>query len=71
MFPPETIDQLQPIANLINMNKIQEAAKANLVIQDMEDSMDPSQYDNRKQTSIQHYLVKLLHRMVTATQREG
>ena len=64
IFPPETIDQLQPIANLLNMNKIQEAAIASLVIQDMEDYMDPSQYGNRKETSIQHYLVKLLPRIL-------
>ena len=64
VFPPETIDQLRPIASLINLNKIQEAAIANLVIQDMEENLDPSQYGNRKQTSIQHYLVKLLHRIL-------
>ena len=59
-----SIDQLRPIANLLNMNKIQEAAIAGLVVQDMEDHLDPSQYGNRKQTSIQHYLVKLLHKIL-------
>ena len=58
------IDQLRPIANLLNMNKKQEAAIASLVIQNMEDYLDPSQYGNCKQTSIQHYLVKLLHRIL-------
>ena len=37
-----------------------------MVINDMEDHLDPSQYGNRKQTSIQHYLVKLIHRILAA-----
>ena len=52
MFPPDTIDQLRPIASLLNFNKIQETAIAGMVIEDMENSLDPSQYGNRKQTSI-------------------
>ena len=35
-FPPETMDQLRPIANLLNLNKIQETIIAEMVINDME-----------------------------------
>ena len=66
VFPPESIDQLRPIASLLNFNKIQEKAISELVIEDMENFLDPSQYGNRKQTSIQHYLVKLLHRILAS-----
>ena len=31
----------------------------------MKDSIDPAQYGNQKNLSIQHYLVRLLHRIVT------
>ena len=32
----------------------------------MQNHLDPSQYGNKKQTSIQHYLVKLLYRILQA-----
>ena len=66
MYPPDTVDSLRPIANLINLNKIQEKAIAEMVIEDMEKNLDPSQYGNRRNTSIQHYLVKLLHRILSS-----
>ena len=65
-FPPEKIDLLRPIASLLNLNKIQEKAIAEMVIEDMENNLDPSQYGNRKNTSTQHYLIKLLHRILEA-----
>ena len=65
-FPPDSIDQLRHIANLLNINKIQKRAVAELVIADMESKFDPSQYGNIQNTSIQHYLVRLLHRMLEA-----
>ena len=36
-----------------------------MVISDMKKSLDPSQYGNQKHLSIQHYLVRLLHRIVS------
>ena len=36
-----------------------------MVVSDMAAKLDPTQYGNQKKTSIQHYLVKLLHRIVT------
>ena len=65
-FPPDNIDNLRPIANLLNFNKIQEKIIGELVIEDMEEHLDPSQYGNRRNTSIQHYLVKLIHRILSA-----
>ena len=70
-YPPETIDILRPIANLPNINKIQETAIAEMVIKDMQDNLDPSQYGNRKHASIHHYLVKLLHRILATVDRNS
>ena len=36
MYPPDTIDSMRLIANLVNLNKIQEKAIAEMVIEDME-----------------------------------
>ena len=60
---------LRPIANVLNFNKIMEKIVAEMVISDMKDKLDPSQYGNQRHTSIQHYLVRLLHRVLTNVDR--
>ena len=42
-----------------------------MVISDMKDTLDPSQYGNQKNLSIQHYLVRLLHRVVSSVDRNS
>ena len=38
---------------------------AELIISDMSSSMDPAQYGNQKGLSVQHYLIKMIHRILT------
>ena len=64
-FPPETMELLRPIANLCNLNKIMEKIISELVIADMSEKLDPSQFGNQKHISIQHYLVRLLNRILS------
>ena len=40
-----------------------------MIISDIKESMDPAQCDNQKNLSIQHYLVRLLHRIITNLER--
>ena len=68
-IPAETRELLRPIANLFNFNKIFEKVVAEMVIADMKDKLDPSQYGNQKHISIQHYLVRLIHRVLTSVDR--
>ena len=70
-FPPETTEMLRPIANLCNLNKIMEEIVSEMVISDMSSKLDPSQFGNRKHTSIQHYLVRLLNRILTNVDRNS
>ena len=37
-----------------------------LMIEDMKENLDPSQYGNEKGISIQHYLINMVHRILTA-----
>ena len=37
-----------------------------MMVSDMKDKTDPSQYGNNKGTSIQHSLIKMIHRILTA-----
>ena len=68
-FPAESREMLRPIANLFNFNKTMEKIVAEMVISDMKDKLDPSQYGNQKHISIQHYLVRLIHRVLTNVDR--
>ena len=69
--PPETREMLRPIANLCNLNKIMEKIISEMIISDMKHSLDPSQYGNQKHLSIQHYLVRFLHRILTSTDKNS
>ena len=69
--PPESREILRPIANLCNLNKIMEKIVSEMIISDMKESLDPSQYGNQKNTSIQHYLVRLLHRVISSLDRNS
>ena len=42
-----------------------------MVITDMQDNLDPSQFGNQKDLSIQHYLVRLLHRIISQVDRNS
>ena len=70
-YPPESREMLRPIANLCNLNKIMEKIVSEMIISDMKESLDPGQYGNQKNTSIQHYLVRLLHRVVSSLDRNS
>ena len=59
-LPPETREMLRPIANLCNLNKIMEKIISEMVIADMKKTLDPSQFGNQENKSIQHYLVRFL-----------
>ena len=42
-----------------------------MVISDMKTKLDPSQYGNQRRTSIQHYLVKMMDKIVTNLDRNS
>ena len=64
-FPPQSVSQLRNISGLLNFDKLMEKLIAQLITSDMESSMDPAQFGNQKGTSIQHYLIKMIHRILT------
>ena len=69
VFPVESMKQLRPISNLPLCDKIQEKIVSEMIISDMKSKLDPTQYGNQKKTSIQHYLVRLMHRILTNVDR--
>ena len=69
--PVEHLDQLRPISNLPIMDKIQEAVISDLIVSDMKEKMNPTQYGDQKKTIIQHYLLKLMNRILTNVDRNS
>ena len=65
VYPTISVDELRKIAGTKNFSKIYEALLADFIIEDMNPCMDPSQYGNVKGISIQHYLVKIINRILT------
>ena len=66
-YPVLKVGMLRPISALLSFNKVQEMAICQLIASDMSANLDPTQYGNRKRTGIQHYLVKMLHRILSET----
>ena len=64
--PPQSTSEMRNISGLLNFDKIMEKLISEIIISDMSTSMDPSQYGNQRGLSIQHYLIKMIHRILTA-----
>ena len=65
-YPTDKVSQLRNISGLLNFDKIYEKLISQMFISDMADNMDQSQFGNQKGMSIQHYLIQLLHRILSA-----
>jgi hypothetical protein len=66
VYLTEKLTQLRNISGLFNFDKVIEKLLAELMISDMSAKMDPAQYGNQKGISIQHYLINVIHRILTA-----
>ena len=65
------IKQLRKISGLKNFAKICESFLAEFITQDMLPNQDPSQYGNQKGLSTQHYLVRMINKILTATDKNS
>ena len=66
-FPPKSPDELRNISGLLTFNKIAEQLVAELIIDDMANLLDRSQYANQKGLSLQHYLIKMINQILSDT----
>lgn len=71
VYPCDTLDKLRNISGLLNFDKVMENLISEYLISDMKSSMDKSQFGNEKGTSIQHYLIKMIHRILTAVDKNS
>ena len=66
VHPPEKLSDLRRISGLLNLSKITDKIVAEIITEDMKSTRDRSQYGNEKKISLQHYLVKMLNKILTS-----
>ena len=71
VFPPTKIDELRNISGLLNLDKVAEKVIAKMMIADMKSKLDPSQFANQEGLSIQHYLIKLIDKILSAVDKNS
>ena len=71
VFPPEQLKDLRKISGLLNLSKVLDKVISQFVISDMKETRDVSQYGNEKNISNQHYLIKMLNRVLTAIEHNS
>ena len=64
IFPPTNMENLRNISGLKTLNKVAEKIISKMMLEDMKDKLDKSQYGNRKGVSIQNYLVKFIDKVL-------
>ena len=57
---------MRNISGSLNFDKIMEKMISEIMIQDMKAKADPAQYGNEAGSPIHHYLIKMIHRILTA-----
>ena len=68
---PKTRDDLRNISGLMNLNKVMEKIICPLIVEDMKSSLDKSQFANQPGLSTQHYLIKLIDRILSVTDKSS
>ena len=63
--PPKSTSDLRNISGLLTFDKIMEKLLSEMMIVDMKPKFDSAQYGNQKGISIQHYLIDMIHRILT------
>ena len=67
VYPPQTVNDLRNISGLLTFDKIAEKIIAELIISDMKEKLDPAQFANQKDLSLQHYLIKMINKILSDT----
>ena len=65
VHPPVSVSDLRKISGLKNFSKITEKLLGKFIISDMSYTRDPSQYGNQKGVSVNHYLINMIHKILS------
>ena len=70
-FPAEKLKDLRKISGLLNFSKVTDKIIGGYLIEDMSPTRKLSQYGREKGVSALHYLIKMLHKLHTAIDRNS
>ena len=62
--PPLSLKDLRKISVFLNFSKITEQIISELMISDMKENWEKTQFGNQKGTGVQHYLMKFIHKIL-------
>ena len=65
-YPVKNMEGMRNISGLLTADKVFEKLLSEMIISDMKMKADVAQFGNQKKTSIQHYLIKMIHKILTA-----
>ena len=71
VIPAEKLKDLRKISGLLNFSKVTDKIIGEYLIQDMSPTRDLAQYGNEKSISAQHYLIKMLHKIHMAVDKNS
>ena len=66
-FPTKKLKDMRDITTLCTFNKAEEKIISEIIMSDIDQNMDPSQYANQAGISLQHYLVHMIHKILLDT----
>ena len=64
VFPPLLCKDLRKISVFLNFSKITEQIVSEFLVADMKEKFEKTQFGNQKGTGVQHYLLKLVHKIL-------
>ena len=70
-YPPQTTRELRKISGTPNFSRIFEKFLAETMIEDMKPTRDKAQYRNSIGVSTQHYLIKMIDRILTVLDKRN
>lgn len=62
---------MRNISGLLQFDKVSEKLIGNLIISDMSDFLDPSQFANQQGISLQHYVIKMINQILSDTDKNS
>ena len=65
--PPRSPEDLRNISGLLTFNKVAEQLISELMISDIMAKLDKAQYANQRGVSLEHYLIKMINRILKDT----
>ena len=69
VYPPTSMSEYRPISGMLSFAKVTDKIISSYIITDM--TKDKRQYGNEKGVSVNHYLIKMLHKILSSVDKNS